>query len=81
MTEHRSEDDGKPKPSNDNHPPDGQEGGGRADSSEKLDGVVLSIARLIGRQMAREAFEALRADNDNRPGAGNLSSSEGGDDA
>jgi tetrahydromethanopterin S-methyltransferase subunit G len=34
----------------------------------KLDRVVLDIARLIGRQLAREAFEAGLAANDNRPG-------------
>lgn len=34
----------------------------------KLDRVVLDIARLIGRQMARETFEAGLAANDNRPG-------------
>lgn len=30
--------------------------------------LVLSIARLIGRQMAREDFERLRVANDNDPG-------------
>lgn len=34
----------------------------------KLDRVVLDIARLIGRQLAREAFDAEQAANDNRPG-------------
>ncbi|TPM57442.1 hypothetical protein FJ959_11445 [Mesorhizobium sp. B2-2-4] len=34
----------------------------------RLDQVVLDIARLIGRQLAREAFEAGLAANDNRPG-------------
>jgi len=34
----------------------------------RLDRVVLDIARLIGRQLAREAFEAGPAANDNRPG-------------
>ena len=34
----------------------------------RLDRVVLDIARLIGRQLAREAFEAGLAANDNRPG-------------
>ncbi|BAV48090.1 hypothetical protein MesoLj113a_19390 [Mesorhizobium sp. 113-1-2] len=34
----------------------------------KLDRVVLDIARLIGRQLAREAFEVGQAANDNRPG-------------
>jgi hypothetical protein len=34
--------------------------------SERLDAVVLSIARLVGRRMARENFEkAMRAANDN----------------
>ncbi|GES41176.1 MULTISPECIES: hypothetical protein [Rhizobium] len=51
---------------NDNQPPDGQEGAGKAEASERLNAIVLSIARLIGRQMAREHFEALRAASDNR---------------
>ncbi|MBZ9765497.1 hypothetical protein LB526_01800 [Mesorhizobium sp. CA6] len=33
----------------------------------KLDRVVLDIAQLIGRRLAREAFEAGLAANDNRP--------------
>ena len=33
----------------------------------KLDTAVLTISRLIGRQMAREAFEQLSAANDNQP--------------
>jgi hypothetical protein len=33
---------------------------------DKLDKVVLSIARLIGRQIAREHFEAQQAANDNQ---------------
>ena len=33
----------------------------------KLKAVVLTIARLIGRQIAREEFERLSAANDNRP--------------
>ncbi|WP_284274237.1 hypothetical protein [Mesorhizobium huakuii] len=37
-------------------------------TAAKLDRVVLSIARLIGRQLAREAFEVRLAANDNRPG-------------
>jgi len=57
------------KPANDNNRP-GREGGDDADIApwEKLDRVVLSIARLIGRRMAREDYEAaLRAANDNGP--------------
>lgn len=44
-------------------------GSGReADASARLDAVVLSIARLIGRRMAREDFEkAMRAAYDNAP--------------
>lgn len=37
-------------------------------AAAKVDRVVLDIARLIGRQLAREAFEAGQAANDNRPG-------------
>ncbi|MDX8470296.1 hypothetical protein RFM26_31955 [Mesorhizobium sp. VK23B] len=37
-------------------------------AAAKLDRVVLDIARLIGRHLAREAFEAGQAANDNRPG-------------
>ncbi|AYM81057.1 hypothetical protein G6L67_07755 [Agrobacterium tumefaciens] len=53
-------------PANDNPAPDGQENGCKTDASEKLDAAVLSIARLIGRQMARDDFKALQAVNDNR---------------
>ncbi|MEF2546395.1 hypothetical protein VQ045_04395 [Aurantimonas sp. E1-2-R+4] len=60
---------GRGKPANDNRPTDGQEAGHEAlDASERLDAAVLSIARLIGRQIAREDHEkAMRAANDNRP--------------
>lgn len=37
-------------------------------AAAKVDRVVLDIARLIGRQLAREAFEVVLAANDNRPG-------------
>lgn len=57
----------KDRPANNNHLPDGRNAGVETDSaSERLDAIVLSIARLIGRQMAREHFDALRAANDNR---------------
>lgn len=64
-------DDGKrndgERPANDNHALDGEggKGKGKADASGRLDAVVFSIARLIGRQMAREDFAALTAANDN----------------
>lgn len=59
-------DTGRERPANDNHPPDGRNAGGNAEALERLDAVVLSIARLIGRRMAREDYEkAMRAANDN----------------
>jgi len=65
---------GGERPANDNRPPDGQKVGGEAGASERLDAVVLSIARLIGRRMAREDFDrAMHAANDN-------ASPEAGDD-
>lgn len=48
------------KPANDN------DAGPDARTWRRLDQVVLDIARLIGRQMAREDFERLTAANDNR---------------
>ncbi len=36
-------------------------------AAAKVDATVLTLARLIGRQMARETFEQLSAANDNRP--------------
>lgn len=42
--------------------------GEKAGASAQLDAVVLTIARLIGRRMAREDYEkAMRAANDNAP--------------
>ena len=60
-------DDTKPEPddtlpANDNRGPDGE-------AQRRLDNAVLSIARVIGRRIAREQFEALRAANDDRPRA------------
>jgi hypothetical protein len=50
-------------PANNNTNPDGD-----ADIAprQKLDKVVLSIAGLIGRQLAREHYEALQAANNNK---------------
>lgn len=61
---------GRERPANDNCPPGGRATGGEADAADRLDAVVLTIARLIGRRMAREDFEkAMRAANDNAPPA------------
>ena len=70
MTSDREGDDGQ-EPANDNCPPDGKSAGSDVHASERLDKVVLSIARLIGRRMAREDFEqAMHAANDNAPNEG-----------
>lgn len=61
----RSDNGGNRGPANDNRPPNGQDAGHEVDASERLDKVVLTIACLIGRQIAREHFEALQAANDN----------------
>lgn len=60
---------GRERPANDNRPPlDGQDAGHGVDASERLDAVVLIIARLIGKRMAREDYEkTMRAANDNKP--------------
>lgn len=55
-------------PANDNGDLASPEGRPALTVAAKLDRVVLDIARLIGRQLAREAFEAGQAANDNRPG-------------
>ena len=56
--EDRAADDAPPPAANDN---------GNGDVRVRIDAAVLTIARLIGRQMAREAFERLKAANDNEP--------------
>lgn len=57
---------GRQGTANDNHPPNGQDTETKVESFERLDAVVLTIARLIGRRMAREDFEkAMSAANDN----------------
>lgn len=67
MASDREDDDRKQRPANDNRLPHGQDAGHEADASERVDAVVLTIARLIGRQIARDHFEALQAANDNQP--------------
>jgi hypothetical protein len=54
-------------PANDNQGPDGGRSEGDREIRQQVDRVALMIARLIGRRIARERFEALRAANDNRP--------------
>lgn len=54
-------------PANDNQRPDGERDEPDRQTQQRVDRVVLAIARLIGRQMAREDFERLHAANDNKP--------------
>ena len=56
--EDRAADDGLPPAANDSV---------NGEARPRIDAAVLKIARLIGRQMAREAFERLKAANDNDP--------------
>lgn len=37
---------------------------------EKIERATLIMARMLGRQIAREVFGRLRAANDDRPGPG-----------
>jgi hypothetical protein len=53
-------------PANDNQGPEDQP---EREAWRRVDRVALTLARLIGRRMAREDFEALSAANDNRPKA------------
>ena len=48
-------------------PPPAANDNGNGDARARIDAAVLTIARLIGRQMAREKFARLIAANDNRP--------------
>jgi hypothetical protein len=51
-------------PANDNQ---GPESGPEREAWKRVDHVALTLARIIGRRMAREDFEAFVAANDNRP--------------
>ena len=57
-------------PANDNN-------GAEHERQQRIDRTALTIARIVGRRIAREQFEARRAANDNRPGAAR----SGGDQA
>jgi hypothetical protein len=54
-------------PANDNQGPDGGQDELYQETRQQVDRVALTIARLIGRRIAREQFAALSATNDNRP--------------
>jgi hypothetical protein len=66
------EDDTEPerfKPANDNNGPRGEPDAETpsAETWSKIDRVALTLARIIGRRMAREDYAACVAANDNRP--------------
>ncbi|HEY8064792.1 MAG TPA: hypothetical protein VIF40_08680 [Methylosinus sp.] len=54
-------------PANDNRGPDGKRDEPDRETRRQLAQVALTIARLIGRRIARDQFAALGAANDNRP--------------
>jgi hypothetical protein len=54
--EDRATNDVQPSAANDN---------GNGEARPLIDAAILRIARLIGRQVAREEFERLKAANDN----------------
>jgi len=56
-----------PRARPENEQPPAANDNGNGEARPRIDAAVLRIARLIGRQMAREEFERLRAANDNRP--------------
>jgi hypothetical protein len=60
-------DDTEPKPVS-FIPANGNQGRDERDrqTRQQMDRVILTIARLIGRRIAREQFAALSAANDNR---------------
>jgi hypothetical protein len=57
------------KPANDNAGPHGEPDADKpsAETWRKIDQVALTLARIIGRRMAREDYAARVAANDNRP--------------
>jgi hypothetical protein len=57
-------DPGRISPANDNNDASDQPDAG---TWQRVDRAALSLARIIGRRMAREDFERLHAANDNRP--------------
>jgi hypothetical protein len=55
---------GRIAPANDNNDASDQLDAG---TWQRIDRAALSLARIIGRRMAREDFERLHLTNDNRP--------------
>ncbi|WP_106726903.1 hypothetical protein [Pseudaminobacter soli (ex Li et al. 2025)] len=57
------------RPANDNSSPLGEPNAGKPNAATwlKIDRAALTLARIVGRRMAREDFERRSAANDNRP--------------
>ena len=68
------------RPANDNQGPDGGRNEADHETRRQLEQVTLTIARLIGRRIARKQFAALSAANDNRPQATNDAEDEASKD-
>ncbi|WP_407154836.1 hypothetical protein [Bradyrhizobium sp. STM 3557] len=68
------------RPANDNQGP--EDAANKADhkTQRQLEQVTLTIARLIGRRIARKQFAALSAANDNRLQAANDAEDKAGKD-
>lgn len=64
MENDNDRDSGRIVPANDNDDAGGEPG---AQTWLRIDQAALTLARIIGRRMAREDFERLTAANDNRP--------------
>ena len=64
MENERDRESGRIVPANDN-----DDASGLPDSGtwHRVDHAALTLARIIGRRLAREVFERLHAANDNRP--------------
>ena len=64
MENENDRESGRIVPANDNDDAGGQPDAG---TLQRIDHAALTLARIIGRRMAREDFERLHAANDNRP--------------
>lgn len=79
------EDDTEPgrfKQANDNISPHGERDAEKpsAETWRKIDRAALTLARIIGRRMAREDYAARVAANDNRPSASKGTEGEANND-
>jgi hypothetical protein len=64
MENENDKEPGRIVPANDNNDASGQPDAG---TWQRVNHVALTLARIIGRRMAKEDFERLHVANDNRP--------------